>query len=643
MKLTQLDQDKLKAYWDSHRNKQSEKLVDLVLNKLEIPEELKSETESQHEHQNLESEDERKPETLETNETNKDQEFELGTNNNTTDYFWEWYNQKKDTWFKPNNEVDNYSHLSDGNNTETESVISYQTEQDQSNFWNWDINQTIEETFDTKGKSKESDNTHQIIKPKRMTNPEENSSSSNSTIIKEKDFKCSKNDVYAHLSTDLNDDVVYRIEKLTTDVTRFALRGIVFVRNPNKADEWYAPSNRNLEYEMLMEGTTLLIPLGDLMQETPKLPKDNKKEEEEIKELEEQIKEFKDTPVDKLTPEQKNVYWEYQRKQTGILKNKLKLLETQGTYNADILGRHLQKKSWTNMLGDILTRETNWNEPDQQETLMIFDEDEDDEDEEDDTELEEKDKKLIQILKLVTQKGPQEHYFVQYPTFDGNGDPYTWLEEYETACAINGIENGRKLDYLDAALKGDAKLWWRNVKRSIKCFGPKKRTGPEPKDSFKFHFIAEYCGLDRQWKWTDELRDLKQEQGMPVKKYAHRLKDLYKKADPLNRYPEHDKINQFLKGLRRDIGILVQTQNPMSLNQAIESAKNIERAFAQNGSFALASGDMNQELREIKAMIAQQNQVSKPFLKCNLCYKQGDHTTENCPRRTFKPKPEQQN
>ncbi len=295
------------------------------------------------------------------------------------------------------------------------------------------------------------------------------------------------------------------------------------------------------------------------------------------------------------------------------------------------------------MLGDILTRETNWNEPDQQETLMIFDEDEDDEDEEDDTELEEKDKKLIQILKLVTQKGPQEHYFVQYPTFDGNGDPYTWLEEYETACAINGIENGRKLDYLDAALKGDAKLWWRNVKRSIKCFGPKKRTGPEPKDSFKFHFIAEYCGLDRQWKWTDELRDLKQEQGMPVKKYAHRLKDLYKKADPLNRYPEHDKINQFLKGLRRDIGILVQTQNPMSLNQAIESAKNIERAFAQNGSFALASGDMNQELREIKAMIAQQNQVSKPFLKCNLCYKQGDHTTENCPRRTFKPKPEQQN
>jgi len=345
--------------------------------------------------------------------------------------------------------------------------------------------------------------------------------------------------------------------------------------------------------------------------------------------------------VDKLTPEQKNVYWEYQRKQTGILKNKLKLLETQGTYNADILGRHSQKKSWTNMLGDILTRETNWNEPDQQETLMIFDEDEDDEDEEDDTELEEKDKKLIQILKLVTQKGPQEHYFVQYPTFDGNGDPYTWLEEYETACAINGIENGRKLDYLDAALKGDAKLWWRNVKRSIKCFGPKKRTGPEPKDSFKFHFIAEYCGLDRQWKWTDELRDLKQEQGMPVKKYAHRLKDLYKKADPLNRYPEHDKINQFLKGLRRDIGILVQTQNPMSLNQAIESAKNIERAFAQNGSFALASGDMNQELREIKAMIAQQNQVSKPFLKCNLCYKQGDHTTENCPRRTFKPKPGQ--
>src|SRR5439155_1134696 len=83
--------------------------------------------------------------------------------------------------------------------------------------------------------------------------------------------------------------------------------------------------------------------------------------------------------------------------------------------------------------------------------------------------------------------------------------------------------------------------------------------------------------------------------------YAHRLKDLYKKADPLNRYPEHDKINQFLKGLRRDIGILVQTQNPMSLNQAIESAKNIERAFAQNGSFALASGDMNQELRKIKA------------------------------------------
>ena len=29
LKLTQLDQDKLKAYWDSHRNKQSEKLVDL--------------------------------------------------------------------------------------------------------------------------------------------------------------------------------------------------------------------------------------------------------------------------------------------------------------------------------------------------------------------------------------------------------------------------------------------------------------------------------------------------------------------------------------------------------------------------------------------------------------------------------------
>ena len=62
--------------------------LELVINKLEIPEELKSETESQHEHQNLESEeDERKPETLETNETQKDQEFELGTNNNTTGLF----------------------------------------------------------------------------------------------------------------------------------------------------------------------------------------------------------------------------------------------------------------------------------------------------------------------------------------------------------------------------------------------------------------------------------------------------------------------------------------------------------------------------------------------------------------------------
>src|SRR5205807_1909148 len=137
-----------------------------------------------------------------------------------------------------------------------------------------------------------------------------------------------------------------------------------------------------------------------------------------------------------------------------------------------------------------------------------------------------KDKWFQAMEKVLERMAPQEYKLVSYPVFDGTQDPYEWLIKYENSCTINRVRNGRKLELLDGCLEGSAQTWWRNIKHLCKRFGGLYDQSKDKKESFKFWFLEQYCGPDKQYEWNRQLRKLSQQLGETVSSYATKLTDL---------------------------------------------------------------------------------------------------------------------
>ena len=166
-----------------------------------------------------------------------------------------------------------------------------------------------------------------------------------------------------------------------------------------------------------------------------------------------------------------------------------------------------------------------------------------------------------------------------------------------------------------------------------KRFGGLYDQTKDKRESFKFWFLEQYCGPDKQYEWNRQLRKLSQQAGETVSSYATKLTDLYFRADPQRKYPENDMLNQFIEGLRDELRVQVRIMQPRNLQEAINKAKAVEMALSDGRPLASYSliGDtgVKKDLAEIKALLTLTGNET-----CNLCYN-GKHKTEDCPERSI--------
>jgi len=64
---------------------------------------------------------------------------------------------------------------------------------------------------------------------------------------------------------------------------------------------------------------------------------------------------------------------------------------------------------------------------------------------------------------------------------------------------------------------------------------------------------------------------------------------LWHRVNPNNNYPEVDKIQQFVDGLRQEFQIPVQAKNLITISQAVNKAKAIEVAYSKGSSLSAYS------------------------------------------------------
>ena len=77
-----------------------------------------------------------------------------------------------------------------------------------------------------------------------------------------------------------------------------------------------------------------------------------------------------------------------------------------------------------------------------------------------------------------------------------------------------------------------------------------------------------------------ELRSIKQKLGETVDAYVARLKEKWRRVDHTRAYPEEDRLNQFINGLRSEFIIQVRSAMPNTEEEAINIAKAIEVAYS---------------------------------------------------------------
>src|SRR6185369_11978826 len=380
-----------------------------------------------------------------------------------------------------------------------------------------------------------------------------------------------------------SDGTYTKVVGIKDEDTYFTIRGMPFYRSREDTDKWTTPHNSN--WEFTQEGDRFEIPMDLFI--NPKYRSTGFKEaqEERLRNLQIEVKKFEKKAVSKWTEAEQQVFTEFSKLQQEKLNQQMEDIRLQQETGNTIIERQQKKSSWLEtILGDPFRNET-WSGPDPNERLVFGDNDEATHvppplQSTGDTEGD----KLAKILDVVI-KGmtPSEYRFANYPSFDGTQDPYEWLIKFESACSINQVRNGRKLEILNGCLEGPAQVWWRANKHKIKRFGGLNDPTLNQRESFKYWFINQYCGPEKQYQWTMELRKLKQQPGETVDSYASKLNNLYFRADPSKAYPKYDVMNQFIEGLRKEIRMEVRKSNPTELREAIRIAKNVEIAYSDGG------------------------------------------------------------
>ncbi|CAJ0827080.1 617_t:CDS:2, partial [Entrophospora sp. SA101] len=236
----------------------------------------------------------------------------------------------------------------------------------------------------------------------------------------------------------------------------------------------------------------------------------------------------------------------------------------------------------------------------------------------------------------------REQRLVELPTFDGAGeDPYHWWKSFNDACNANNISLERRLQIVPSFLKGQANVWWK-MASPFTTVWEVPQNGVNEHVSFKKQFFDYFCTQFHRQNWMEQLRSREQMAHEDVDAYAGALADLYQKVDPLNRYPEEDKMQQFLKGLQPAIRMMTELNTPNNWNEAWQQAKKVENALKRGsiGNPLLQPANVNQALINQMAKMEETIQVLHTEVKenketCTNCNRKG-HVAKNCYAKSIK-------
>ena len=133
----------------------------------------------------------------------------------------------------------------------------------------------------------------------------------------------------------------------------------------------------------------------------------------------------------------------------------------------------------------------------------------------------------IAIAKLITK-------------FHGEGDPITYVEQFEQICAAFGdVSDGDKIGAFGIQLEGKAGAWYRALKDEEK----------ETWDTLRGSFILEYSPKGPKWSPVNQLNQVKQGKDS-LRDYIAKIKHLNARCEPHERLSDEQLLPRFLLGLR---------------------------------------------------------------------------------------------
>jgi hypothetical protein len=359
--------------------------------------------------------------------------------------------------------------------------------------------------------------------------------------------------------------------------------------------------------------------------------------------MEKQYKEYSEIPIRKLTEEQKKFIDEFTLLKMRETQKELEKQQTKYKYNQEQWGRKKEKEGWlSSWMGDPMTRETGWADPEFQETLNLFDEDEEFEVDRvrrviNETQNSEQ-KDAMEVMQLMMQAAnKQEKKWVEFPSFEKGDNPMEWLTEFWGACVANRTSDERKLQMLPVVLKGEARRWYMKNRERINKFGNLKR-GTD--GSFVKEFLEEFAGPQQQYEWGQQLSMLKQFPGESVAKFNLKWKDLSGRTDPGGKQYMPGKINSYLESILPSLQFQVRLRGPKTLDEAMEIARNAEMAYNSTGNQQLVNytghqlndSELSKSIKRMEVLLTQQ--YEKKTEVCNLCNRPG-HYAVNCRTRTI--------
>ncbi|KAJ9539086.1 hypothetical protein OSB04_031819 [Centaurea solstitialis] len=155
--------------------------------------------------------------------------------------------------------------------------------------------------------------------------------------------------------------------------------------------------------------------------------------------------------------------------------------------------------------------------------------------------------------------------------FNGLSDPVIavqWIQNTEKVFRISRVLNEDKVNYASAMLTERALTWWDATFESL----TENERESLSWESFKTRFIEQFCPIDLQWRLEKEFLELKQG-SMSVIEYETQFN---RKARFALRFlsSEHERIEHFIDGLRREIREFVSNRDFPSFNKAVDRKSN---------------------------------------------------------------------